>query len=409
MAWTVEPWNDTVQFGVTESEIVLVDRSYIHPAFTYTRPSAGTYFDRLGTLKTAVNDEPRFEYDPSTGLYKGLKLEQGRTSESRYSEQYETTYYTKTNCTVDEEQAQAPDGEYTADKLIADGAGECRLWKGAPTNTEDIDFTYGTFLKAGNVSIAGLSTYAPRTGFGSIQVDLTNGNIVSGNGDVIDCGNGWYWVSSWFTPTSTGSFTKNYVRFMATAPGDYVYAWGAQSIQGVRYFLSYIKTTTASSSKAHSRLRCLNLQEIGFRQGEGTLLFELETLGVTTEEVAQAPQIYNLTGSGADRIYCYISYFSQRPYHFIRDDSGGVSTVNNEIQIQNRQPVKFAVSYSRDAHIVGANGDEPATIIPTRDIPIMNVMELGGYGNSSLNGNLKSAKYIPRAYTSDEINNFVNS
>ena len=45
----------------------------------YSRASAGTYVDIDGLVKTAAVDEPRFDYDPSNGEFRGLLLESAET------------------------------------------------------------------------------------------------------------------------------------------------------------------------------------------------------------------------------------------------------------------------------------------------------------------------------------------
>jgi hypothetical protein len=42
---------------------------------SFSRASIGTYVDRAGIIRTAAVDEPRFNYDPDTGEFLGLLLE----------------------------------------------------------------------------------------------------------------------------------------------------------------------------------------------------------------------------------------------------------------------------------------------------------------------------------------------
>ncbi len=45
---------------------------------SFSRASIGTYVDRAGIIRTAAVDEPRFNYDPETGEFLGLMLEEER-------------------------------------------------------------------------------------------------------------------------------------------------------------------------------------------------------------------------------------------------------------------------------------------------------------------------------------------
>jgi hypothetical protein len=48
--------------------------------FTVSRNGTATYFDKDGLLKTAQADEPRFEFDPLTGDFKGVLVESVQTN-----------------------------------------------------------------------------------------------------------------------------------------------------------------------------------------------------------------------------------------------------------------------------------------------------------------------------------------
>ncbi len=58
----------------------LVDKVSGQNLITFTRASSGTYVDSDGLIKTAANNEARFDHDPTTGESLGLLIEEGRTN-----------------------------------------------------------------------------------------------------------------------------------------------------------------------------------------------------------------------------------------------------------------------------------------------------------------------------------------
>jgi hypothetical protein len=96
--------------------------------FTVSRNGTATYFDKDGLLKTAAADEPRFEFDPLTGEFKGVLVEPNRTNLLQRSEEFENTYWGKLNVTIvsNTSDTLAPDGTQTADKFYPNSTGSSR-------------------------------------------------------------------------------------------------------------------------------------------------------------------------------------------------------------------------------------------------------------------------------------------
>ena len=65
---------------------VINGRPELPAASTFSRASEATYVDAGGIIQTAAVDEPRFNYDPVTGEFLGLLIEESRTNLLRYSE-----------------------------------------------------------------------------------------------------------------------------------------------------------------------------------------------------------------------------------------------------------------------------------------------------------------------------------
>lgn len=83
---TDTPAVDACRGGVriTQPPGVTLDLSFfgptLDPRITFTRASTATYFDSSGVMQTAATNAPRFDYDPTTRVLRGLLVEEARTN-----------------------------------------------------------------------------------------------------------------------------------------------------------------------------------------------------------------------------------------------------------------------------------------------------------------------------------------
>ena len=110
---------------------------------TFTRGSSATYVGRDGLIKTAGNNEPRFDHDPSTLDSLGLMIERERTNLIVYSvintAHWNTNTSTNTNNTTE---TKAPDGSNTAFKYVPNNGGTG--WVSVYNTGDVISMTSGT-------------------------------------------------------------------------------------------------------------------------------------------------------------------------------------------------------------------------------------------------------------------------
>jgi hypothetical protein len=95
----------------------LVDTVTGQNLITFTRASTGTYVGSDGLIKTATNNEPRFDHNPTTGESLGLLMEEARTNNQKHSEDF-SQGLTPLNATLSLNQETAPDGNQTADRFL---------------------------------------------------------------------------------------------------------------------------------------------------------------------------------------------------------------------------------------------------------------------------------------------------
>jgi hypothetical protein len=72
----------------------------LDPRISFTRASAGWYFDSAGNLVQASTNEPRFDYDPTTLQARGLLIESASTNIAPYSRDFTNAAWAKTNITA---------------------------------------------------------------------------------------------------------------------------------------------------------------------------------------------------------------------------------------------------------------------------------------------------------------------
>ena len=100
-----------------------MNSQYLDNRIAYTRASIGTYVGSNGLIQTAQPNQPRFEFDITTGQCKGLLMEEGRTNLCPYSAALDNggpgVYNNWNVATVSNNTAVAPDGTTTADTFFA--------------------------------------------------------------------------------------------------------------------------------------------------------------------------------------------------------------------------------------------------------------------------------------------------
>ena len=186
-------------------------------SITFTRSSTATYWDGKTTVKA---DENLFKQSQDFN---------------------NTTYWSPNNNVITSNNATAPDGTTTADKLAqAAGTTNNAQFAQLVPSVAGVEYTVSIFAKAGTRNYITLREYTYDDSPNYSHYNLSNGTVVSSDSahtsDIRDVGNGWYRCTMTFTSGFTRS-TNNWYVFCAadtTSPetgaddGGYIYVWGAQ-------------------------------------------------------------------------------------------------------------------------------------------------------------------------------------
>jgi hypothetical protein len=234
----------------------------LDPRISFTRASPATYFNSQGLLVTAVNNQPRFNFDPITGISRGLLIEDYRINLLCNSATFLTTG-TATNLWEDS----------SVDRFTIAGK--------SPMGTDVIRFTAtaanATIMNPVNTSGVSFRTFSVwikrESGTGPIQYTL-NGAL------------GTTWTTFAITSTltryswtvSTQANVKVGIRIVTS--GDAITLWGAQ-LEDSGFATSYIPTlnTTGTRAAEVARVRGTNFSR-WYRQSEGTMVLTHSAAGI---------------------------------------------------------------------------------------------------------------------------------
>ena len=221
-------------------DLNFIRNKFIPPEYTFTRNSPGTYVGADGYIKTAATNEPRFDYDPITGEFKGLLVEESRTN------------YQKTDIPTNIIQASiesttelAPNGTNTAIKLLVNStAGEAVQWDsssaaatGSVVTGEYFSISYWLKGTDGDQWI-----FSPKRNGGNVwQFPITH-TITSK----------WTRYFQRIQIPFEGA-TAIILRILGPAPSNSIYIWGMQVERG-DFSTSYIPTSGSAVTRQPDQL-----------------------------------------------------------------------------------------------------------------------------------------------------------
>lgn len=222
----------------------------VDPRITFTRASTATRTNAKGLIESVASGAPRIDYDPITGVCKGLLIEEARTNLLLRSEEFDNASWAKINVTVTANAATAPDGAVTADKVVVNdtiSSTGAYLSQGVTKAATATTYTLSYYAKAAEKG--GLRIYvcdsATSANFANASFNLITGavSVAASTGGTFtaasatpatDCGNGWYRCTLTFT---SGTETNLAIRPIVlnsdgtsfTGDGTSgIYIWGAQ-------------------------------------------------------------------------------------------------------------------------------------------------------------------------------------
>jgi hypothetical protein len=230
---------------------------------TFTRGTNATYTGSDGLVKyTSTINSPRFDWDPVTRECKGLLIEEARTNLWTYSNDFNYDGTRCWQCSILANVTVAPDGTYSADKVIENATSNAHNTSAPPTVVSGTTYTFSAYVKAAERTYASFNINANNGAFAGtgVFVNLTAGTVSIAYGTpitygIIDVGNGWKRV--YMTQVAIANVTGVPSFGPAISGGEIyigdgtsgIYIWGAQFEVGT-FPTSYIPSSVTWTGRA---------------------------------------------------------------------------------------------------------------------------------------------------------------
>ena len=374
-------------------------------SITFTRAdstSCATYFGADGLLKIAAANIPRIDYDPATGVCKGLLIEESRANLLKSSRDLRSagagnpiTAWTNTDTTVTVNQTGF-DGVANSASLMTEGsAGNSETFQSQAGFTAGSTITNSAVLKRGNTDwVRFMVTDNSVTGgyhfWFNLATGATGSSTVIGTGtspslSTVNLGSGWYRIIASCIPTASYTIGRLTIS-SAASNGSFsrvansTYIVDCAQLEVGAFATSYIPTTTTSLTRAADSASMTGTNfSSWFNQSEGTFLVDGSIEAMST---AAYPAVI-CAGSNTDRFTVYAIGSSKTMTASVR--VGGADTYNSG-NMGNASSYKAALAFTTDDAMAAINGVlGAADSVPTGLPPVSSL----GIGN--LNGTVPAA------------------
>lgn len=389
-----------MRYGGTGNSFRFVTIQTVNPSNNQTNSFTGTgrtfYMCDPQFEKTSNNLPteyiPTYDANPVT-IYSsyatslGLLLESQRTNLLTYSEQFELGRNNMFNTgTVTQNVSTAPDGTKTVDLLTSTTAGSLWYYGRVVSATAGTTYTYSVYAMLGPNASANDARLRLQANGGTFPV-YTDVAITS------LYGSNFVRYSATFTkPDDTFSMRVGLI----VTEGKSVYVWGEQ-LETAFSASSYIKTTTATSTRAPDYLRSTTNND-WIQQGKGNVYTRWSRTDTTTgPSFSRAFQLANSStghqislyrnGPSSNRMGMYITASAG-----VQADTGTYGSA--VLSLNNISTAVWNTNYTRAYNNGNAGGTDTSVDIPTVDM--LSIYYSNGNDQFEKNfGHIKSFVYWP--------------
>ena len=396
----------------------------LDPRITFSRTTTGTYMDSDGLIKVASADEARFDhkYEDGNIVSLGLLVEEERTNIVRKSEDLTIGRWSEVGdgVTVTTNQAVAPDGNTTADKVVikttdtgGKGIQSSILIVGLSTGTA---ITSSIFCKADDHNYVRVQMEGGGNSVG-IVVDLSDGSLVSewsspDSHNIEPYPNDWYRISVTSTTANTAATAlrvfltdaSGNALFIGTV-GNGVFMWGGQHEVGA-FATSYIPTDDTAGGKTrepdNASMTGNNFSD-WYNSSEWTLM-----IGARRNYAGNFIGYPNLArindGTDNNRVVFYGADASNQFTNYGVNSGGTNYTTYVARSIPTTAPFKMIQALKKDSSTFGVDGTMTTTDTSV-EMPVGVNQLLIGVG--SWGGTISKLSYYPRRLSNSQLQNLT--
>ena len=356
----------------------------LDPRITFERASTATYVGRDGLIKTAGEDEPRFDHDPETGESLGLLIEETRTNLIPHSQELNAATWNKYfGSSVSANYAIAPDGTQTADRIIFDGTPAGQVTHNLSGLTIGQQYIFSAWVKSDGSS--------------------NNSCLLYISGDAIQIIPTSEWKRIYVSRTAT--LTGENPLFLCGVANSLL-VWGVQFEAG-SFPTSYIPTSGSTATRAFDNaiIQGENFNSF-FNPSEGSIICKYKK---DHWPVASGNILYERVweiGDGTDNNNINIFNDPTQPTgnsirYRVRTSSTNVFGPTTITTGTNQTPT-VALGYAKDNFVFVIDGTLVAADT-SGDLPVVDRLHIGGrYGSDSFdrfNNTISKLFYYPKRIT----------
>lgn len=379
----------------------------------FARASTATRYNAMGYLETVAANQPRHDYDPATGEYLGVLMEEARTNLLIDSNNIPGTNWPVVNATIGA-QRLGPDGLISLYKLVEDTSSALHYTANAPIAvTSGQIYTASCYVAAGERTQIRLR--ASGSGFsGSFYFDAVTG-VFSAVAGVISygakpIGNGIWRV--WWTFTATATTTGRFLAAPAVNGAENYQGNGASGIyfgfaqveQGP-FVTSYIPTTSGAVARSADSMTF----SVGpwLNQREGTFVMIGKKLMETRAVGGSHDGIFSIDdGTSNNRISAiwWASNGRVATYNYYQGTNGRPGDTTPPASAADKFTAAFAWGVGTDQNVTCVNGTFGSANTTTGSPTGMNIIRVGvSQSGLPMNGHVLETFILPKRIANSDI------